>query len=222
MNASLTSPTSRRDFLKATGRFTADSTLAGTALPLVHAAGGDTLQVALIGCGGRGTGAAANALATRSGPIKLVAMADVFTERLDRSYETLKGAATKTAGTAGAWTGGFAASQVEVTPERRFLGFDAYQKAMDYLKWDHLTDAIRNDKPYNEVRRGAEASLVVLMGRRAVHTGQIVTFDDMLNCDEEFAPGLDTLAMDFPAPLPIGSDGRYPMPQPGVKKTREY
>jgi hypothetical protein len=71
------------------------------------------------------------------------------------------------------------------------------------------------------VKRGAEASLVVLMGRRAVHTGQIVTFEEMLNCDEEFAPEVDKLTADSPAPVKPGPDGRYPSPQPGLKKTRE-
>lgn len=89
------------------------------------------------------------------------------------------------------------------------------------LEWQHLLDAIRQDQPYNEVKRGAEASLVVLIGRRAVHTGQIVTFEDTLNCDEEFAPSVDKLTMDSPAPLQLGPDGKYPQPQPGIKKTRE-
>jgi predicted dehydrogenase len=89
------------------------------------------------------------------------------------------------------------------------------------LEWDHLIEAIRQNKPYNEVKRGAEASLVVAMGRRAVHTGQIVTFEEMLNCDEEFAPGVDKMTMDSPAPVQAGSDGRYPQPQPGIQKTRE-
>ena len=78
MSQNLHEPTSRREFLKTTGRIAAASALAGVALPHVHAAGSDTIQVALIGCGGRGTGAAAKALSTKSGPIKLVAMADVF------------------------------------------------------------------------------------------------------------------------------------------------
>ena len=134
MNEAAPVPTSRREFLKHTGRFTAASALAGVALPRVHAAGGDLIQLALIGCGGRGTGAAANALATRSGPIKLVAMADVFEDRLKRSYEALKSAVTRAEGTADRWVSGFEASAVEVPPERRFLGFDAYQKAMDGLK----------------------------------------------------------------------------------------
>ena len=51
-------------------------------MPHVHAAENNTIQVALIGCGGRGTGAAADALSAKNGPIKLVAMADVFEDRL--------------------------------------------------------------------------------------------------------------------------------------------
>ncbi len=468
MNDTRLLPSSRREFLKNTVRLAASSALAGTVIPHVHAADGDTIQVALVGCGGRGTGAAANALANRSGPIKLVAMADVFADRLSRSSESLKSAATRQAGTADSWIGGFQASQVDVPRERQFLGFGAYRQAMDCLRpgdvvilttpvafrwvhfayalekglnvfmekpitvdgpttrrmlelgeaaakknlkvgvglmcrhckarwelydrikageigditlmrsyrlvspagftgpkpadqsellyqvqrylgffwasggvfhdfvahnvdeccwmkdawpvraqgmggrlyrsdavdqnfdhysieytfgdgtklflnsryepgcheefasyahgtkgsavistfvhtpakcrifkshemtranmtwafpqpepnpyeleWDHLIEAIRQDKPYNEVKRGAEASLVVAMGRRAVHTGQIVTFDEMLNCDEEFAPGVDKLTKDSPAPVRAGPDGLYPQPQPGIKKTRE-
>src|SRR6059036_1681681 len=71
----LSNVTSRREFLKNTGRFAAASALAGVAIPNVHAAGSDLIQVALIGCGGRGTGAADNALNVKRGPIKLVAMA---------------------------------------------------------------------------------------------------------------------------------------------------
>ena len=90
------------------------------------------------------------------------------------------------------------------------------------LEWDHLMEAIRKDKPFNEVRRGAEASLITSMGRMAAHTGQIITRDQMMNCEHEFAPKVDKLTMDGPAPLVAGSDGKYPVPQPGVKKTREF
>ena len=82
--------TTRRDFLKTTGQVAAASALAGVAIPSVHAGEDNTIQVALVGCGGRGTGAAGNALSTKSGPIKLVAMADVFEDRLDSSYKQLK------------------------------------------------------------------------------------------------------------------------------------
>jgi hypothetical protein len=90
------------------------------------------------------------------------------------------------------------------------------------LEWDHLMDAIRKDKPYNEVRRGAEASLVTSMGRMAAHTGQIITRDQMLNCDHEFAPTVAALTNDSPAPVMPDKDGRYPIPEPGIKTTREY
>ena len=440
---------------------TATSALAGVTLPRVHAAPGGLLQVALIGCGGRGTGAAANALSTQGGPVKLVAMADVFESRLSRSYDALKARH---------------AANVDVPPDRQFLGFDAYQKAMDCLKpgdiaifttplafrwvhftyaiqkglnvfmekpltadgptskrmlaladqasaknlkvgvglmsghsrplqelqkrvadgelgdllllrgyrmqagigavstwpgqpsellwqirhfhsflwasggafsdfyihiidhlcwlknawpikaqalggrhyrsssggelrvdqnfdsyaveytfadgarlmmdgrgmvgcndiyssylhgtkgsaiasrsgdcgapssifkgqnprrsemvwssttvpgqenpyeneWNDLVQAIRQDQPYNEARRGVEASLVTSMGRMAAHTGQEISYDDMLNCDHEFAPGVDKLTLTSPAPLPAGKDGKYPIPMPGVTRPREY
>jgi predicted dehydrogenase len=448
--------TSRREFLKTTGQVAAVSALANVAIPAVHAAENNTIQVALVGCGGRGTGAAANALGTKQGPIKLVAMADVFKDKLDHSFEELKGHGDK----------------VDVTDDRKFIGFDGYQKAMDCLKpgdvvilttppafrwvhfayaiqkglhtfmekpvtvdgpttkkmlvlgeearkknlkvgvglmcrhceareelfkrikdgaigdilllrayrqqrpvgsalvepkpndiselmyqirkfhgflwasggcysdfnihnideccwmkdawpvqaqgtgartyrenyidqnfdtysveytfddgaklllegrnipgchqefasyvhgskgsavissnshsparcriykgqkftkqdlvwafpqpepnpyqleWDHLINAIRKDKLYNEVKRGAEASLVTSMGRMAAHTGQVITFDDMLNCSHEFAPDVDKLAMDGPAPLQVdSSSGHYPYPQPGILRDREF
>ena len=60
--------TSRRSFLGTTGLVAAGSALAGVAIPAVHAAEDNTIRVALIGCGGRGTGAAGNALSTTPGP----------------------------------------------------------------------------------------------------------------------------------------------------------
>jgi hypothetical protein len=454
MNQSIPTSTSRREFLKNAGRLAAVSALAGTSIPHVHAAGNDTIQLALIGCGGRGTGAAENALSTKSGPIKLVAMADVFENRLRESYNGLKKRF---------------ADQIDVPEDRKFIGFDGYQKAMDCLKpgdvaifatppafrwvhftyairknlnvfmekpvtvdgpttrkllalaeesekknlkvgvglmvrhckgrqelherirsgqigelillrayrmggaaantgpkpanmsellyqvqrfhsflwasggvfsdfnihqidecswmkdawpirahatggrhyrgnsvdqnfdnysveytypdgtrlffigrcesgcheefasyahgtkgaavistnahtpgrvriykghnltredlvwafpqpepnpyqleWDDLINAIRQDKPYNEAKRGAIASLITSMGRMAAHTGQIITYEDMLNCEHEFAPDVDKLTMSSPAPLQAGPDGKYPVPAPGRLKNREY
>jgi len=88
-------------------------------------------------------------------------------------------------------------------------------------EWDDLMDAIVNNKPYNEVKRGVEASLVTSMGRMAAHTGQEITFEQMLNSDHEFAPGIDKLTADSPAPLQPDAKGMYPQPEPG-RKTREY
>lgn len=450
-------PASRRDFLKTTGTLTAASVLAGVTLPHVHAAENNTMQVALIGCGGRGTGATANALGTsKLGPIKLVAMADVFEDKLKTSYSAIKRQFD---------------SQTDVPEDRKFIGYDAFQKAMDCLKptdiaifatpvafrwvhyayaikkglnvfmekpvtvdgpttrrmiqlaeegdrkglkagvglmvrhcrgrrelfdriqggeigeitnmrayrmhgpagscfaqpkpagqnellyqirnfhsflwasgglfsdfyihqidecswmknswpvkahalggrhyrgtsvdqnfdtysveytyadgstffmngrtmvgaydnfssyvhgtkgmgivsmtshtpgkvrtfkgqsmtnenliwkfpqpepnpydleWEDLVTAIRNNLPYNEVKRGAEASLVTSMGRKSAHTGQIVTFEDMMNSTQEYAPDVDKLTKDSPAPLLANADGKYPIPEPGVKNDREY
>ena len=463
MNQSPENLSSRREFLKSTGKLAAASALAGVVLPHVHAAENNTIQVALVGCGGRGSGAAGNALAVKRGPIKLVAMADVFDHRLKSSYDALK----KQNG-----------DKVDVPEDRKFIGFDAYKKAMDCLKpgdivilatppafrwvhftyaiqkglnvfmekpvtvdgptsrrmfkladeataknlkvgvglmsrhsralqelyqriqdgeigdlvllrgyrmhgpvgsafsekwpgqpsellwqiqrfhsflwasggcfsdfyihhidqlcwmknawpikaqalggrhyklspdgapyvdqnfdvysveytfpdgskfmmdgrcivgcaaiyssyahgskgmaivskandcglpsstykgqnmersnqiwiskvppdqqdpyqneWNDLMDAIRDNKPYNEVKRGVQASLATSLGRMAAHTGQEVTYEELLNSDHEFAPGLDMLTMDSPAPLKHGSDGRYPIPMPGITKHREY
>ncbi len=110
---------SRRKLGKSTLGIAAGAALAAMAVPAVYAAGSDTIQVALIGCGGRGTGAAGQALSTKSGPVKLVAMADVFENRLTGSF----------GGLAGRYK-----DKVEVPDDRKFLGFDAYKKAMDCLK----------------------------------------------------------------------------------------
>lgn len=92
--------------------------LSGLRVPNVFPGGSDLIQVALVGCGGRGGGAAVNAMSTKSGPIKLVAMADAFADRLSGTYENLHKDYSKT---------------MDVPPERRFIGFDAYKHAMDCL-----------------------------------------------------------------------------------------
>jgi predicted dehydrogenase len=89
-------------------------------------------------------------------------------------------------------------------------------------EWNDLVDAIRDDKPYNEVERGVKGSLVTSLGRMAAHTGQEITYEQILNSDHEMAPGLDKLTMDSPAPLQPNAEGRYPVPEPGIVKDREY
>ncbi len=110
--------TSRREFMKDTGRIAAASALIAAAGPHLYAGENNTIKVALIGCGGRGSGAASNALSVKNGPTKLVAMADVFENRLNSSYANLKK---------------MHADQVDVPKDRRFVGFDAYKQAMDCL-----------------------------------------------------------------------------------------
>ena len=114
---------SRRDFLKVSGAALLASNvldrIASAAMPWLapgaFARGDDTLKIALIGCGGRGTGAARQALMT-AGNVKLVALADAFQDRLDNSLKSLNAEL---------------ADRIDVTPDRCFVGFDAYQQAID-------------------------------------------------------------------------------------------
>ncbi len=115
---------SRREFVK-------QSTLISggvIAAPLLsqanfHSGADDTIKVALVGCGGRGTGAAVQALRSKQN-VKLVAMADAFRDRLDESYKNITGDLSE-AGVTGNLT-----KMVDVPEERKFTGFDGYQKAI--------------------------------------------------------------------------------------------
>ncbi len=110
---------SRREFLAQSGKAVAVSALAGVSLPAVHAAEDNTIRLALIGCGGRGSGAAADAFESKQGPVKLVAMADFFENRLSSSYQNLHSKY---------------ADRMDVPPDRRFVGFDGWRKAIDTLR----------------------------------------------------------------------------------------
>jgi predicted dehydrogenase len=101
----------RREFL-------ATAAVAGTlaAVPSVHADGGDQIRLGLIGCGDRGTGAAMQALNADKN-VKLIAMADAFEDRLERSLATLKKDKE-------------AAGKVDVKPEDRLVGFGAYKEVV--------------------------------------------------------------------------------------------
>lgn len=89
-------------------------------------------------------------------------------------------------------------------------------------EWDRLIDAIRNDRPHNEVESGAIASAVTAMGRMAAHTGRIIEYDHYLNHSPELAPDVDRMTDESPAPLASDAEGRYPVPQPGIITDREY
>jgi predicted dehydrogenase len=116
----LRSRPSRREFIKtAAAAAVAGAALAGpqSLLRTAHAAGGDLLRVGLVGCGGRGTGAANEALRADKN-VKLTAMADLFADRLEASLSGLK----KQDGLA---------EKIDVPPERRFAGFDAYKQLLN-------------------------------------------------------------------------------------------
>jgi myo-inositol 2-dehydrogenase/D-chiro-inositol 1-dehydrogenase len=109
---------SRRDFLKQSSAVVGAGLAAGLVTPGgVHAGADETIRIGLIGCGGRGTGAASQALHTK-GPVKLVAMADAFDDRLEGSLANLQ-------------KDDDIAERIDVPAERRFVGFDAYKDVLD-------------------------------------------------------------------------------------------
>ena len=115
----------RRNFVKA-GAAAAMGGIALDALPLraVPASSRAPIRIGLIGCGGRGTGAAVQALSTDQ-DVQLVAMADAFADRLDDSYRALINTAEDS------WSGGVDLTpRIDVPAERRFAGFDAYMQVL--------------------------------------------------------------------------------------------
>lgn len=113
------SQASRRDFIRDSSLLLAGGAVVGGTLPLsnaVHAAGSDVVKIGLVGCGGRGTGAASQAMNTRSSQVKLVALADAFSFKVQQTYRGLKGRHEK---------------QVEVPKEQMFSGMDAYKKVLE-------------------------------------------------------------------------------------------
>jgi myo-inositol 2-dehydrogenase/D-chiro-inositol 1-dehydrogenase len=107
---------SRRAFLKNAGAAAVATTIAAQfeSIPGAYAAGSDEIRVGLVGCGGRGTGAAMNCLQSAPG-VRLVAMADAFQDRLETSRKLL----TDRAGAA-----------MAVKDDHTFVGLDAYQKLL--------------------------------------------------------------------------------------------
>ena len=116
MNAFATRPT-RRQFLETSGKAVAGAALASAIATPGYAAEDNTIKIALVGCGGRGSGAALQALSTK-GPTKLWAMADFFEHRLQSSLGSLRQQKEK---------------QIDVPQERQFIGLDGYKKAIDSL-----------------------------------------------------------------------------------------
>jgi predicted dehydrogenase len=114
------SDTSRRDFLKTSSLAAALGTgLLNGISSRAYAAGDDTIKIGLVGCGGRGTGAAAQALSTK-GKVKLVAMGDAFRDQIDNSLRQIQAAVS-----------GKPDAEVDVEEARKFVGFDAYKQVVD-------------------------------------------------------------------------------------------
>src|ERR1700722_7759143 len=112
-----TDAASRRDFLKTGAAVVGGSLLGPMAMNAgVFAGGSDVIRIGLVGCGGRGSGAAEQALAADPN-VHLVAMGDTFADRIEAAHSVLQRRAT--------------AARVQVPPERRFAGFDAYKHVIE-------------------------------------------------------------------------------------------
>ncbi|GAB4424997.1 MAG: Gfo/Idh/MocA family oxidoreductase [Bacteroidia bacterium] len=118
---------SRRDFMKTSALAAGGLVVSASALQAgVHIDGDDVIRVGLIGCGGRGTGAAMQALSVKQNT-RLVAMADAFRDRIDNCYKHL------TDPNSTDWSGAAvsdAKDHVQVPEEHKFVGFDAYAKVI--------------------------------------------------------------------------------------------
>lgn len=140
-----TNENSRRTFLKQTGVTLAATTVglnSGYATPLFRKNKNDILKVGLIGCGGRGTGAAVQAL-NADPDVHLTAMGDIFPDKLEKSYNALMSEHP---------------DRTKVKPDHKFIGFDAYQKVLDsgvdvvllaappYARPAHLMAAVEANK----------------------------------------------------------------------------
>jgi predicted dehydrogenase len=114
----------RREFVKTAG-LASGAILAAPLMSNANFFSGanDVIKVALIGCGGRGTGAAVQALRSKQN-VKLVAMADAFKDRIDSAYKAITGDLSE-AGISGDIT-----KMIDVPEERKFVGFDAYKQAI--------------------------------------------------------------------------------------------
>ena len=107
----------RRDFLKGTAAVAGAALASRIIMPKAYAAGNDLIRIGLIGCGGRGSGAAYQALNVPNSNVKLTAMADAFDDRLTGALGQLKKKH---------------ADKVDVPDDRKFVGLDAYKKVFEH------------------------------------------------------------------------------------------
>lgn len=132
----------RRDFLKTSALVAGGIALQPFSMPKAYAAGADVIKIAVIGCGGRGTGAVFQAFETGHN-IQLVAMADAFRDRIDKSYQPIFDK--------------YGAAKVNVPEDRKFVGFEGYKEAIKLadvvilaappgFRPDHFEESVKQGK----------------------------------------------------------------------------
>lgn len=85
-------------------------------------------------------------------------------------------------------------------------------------EWNEFIASIRQNRPHNETKRAVYSDFASLMGRAACHTGQVVTWDEMMKSNFQFCDYLDTMTADSPPPALAGPDGQFTVPVPGQWK----
>ena len=206
----------RRSFLKHSA-----TAAAGTAaIPSLAAAlgrsqplGDRTLRVALVGCGGRGRGAASEALKT-AGSVELVAMADAFSDQLEYAHQTISKAVPE---------------RVKVPEENRFVGFDAYARAMDAVgdkidaetaaQWGMIWKCVDEDALMDEVMEFArhiatQPTRSIGLIKRALYASLGNDLDSQLDLERnlqrvagyatDYRPGVQSFLAKLPAKFTRG------------------
>ncbi|MGA2656473.1 MAG: twin-arginine translocation signal domain-containing protein [Verrucomicrobiota bacterium] len=204
--------TTRRDFLKTSAALASTAALGQFALERsAHAAGSDVIRIGLIGCGGRGTEAANNAM-NAGKDIRLVAMADIFDERLKASREELQKAKP---------------DQFAVKDDHCFIGFDACEKVLAYRikgekPWHYeglranmyevehaeLFASIRNRQPINNGHYMCLSSALAIMAQIACYTGQMISWGQLMDSQRSFSLPR-RYGWEVEPPVKPGVDGRY-------------
>jgi hypothetical protein len=82
-------------------------------------------------------------------------------------------------------------------------------------EWNEFIKSIREDRHHNEGKRAAYSDMTTLMGRAACHTGQTVTWEDMMKSNFLFCDYLDSLGPNSPVPVQADEAGQFPVPIPG-------
>ena len=117
-----------------------------------------------------------------------------------------------------------ASRRASTSPRRKASPGTGRRTSRTPTSWSGTTCSTRSATTSRTTRSSAarRPAWSTSMGRMAAHTGQLIKWDDILNCEHEFAPNVDKLTLGGPAPLLADKDGKYPVPQPGRVTKQEY
>jgi len=106
-----------------------------------------------------------------------------------------------------------------LTPNRKLIWKSEAEANNSYqTEHDELFEAIRDNKPWNEIEYGVNATFTAILGRTAMFTGQEIFAKDVWESTKSFCPDIDNLTIDSESPCMPDANGNYWIPQPGVTK----